>query len=209
MSKHPILNVAARTSVGTGKLNQLRREGFIPCNFYGSKAGNSNLQVNERELSQLLATSASEHMIVDLKMDGKSKLALVKELQRDSLKDAILHVDFLAVTDNTEITSAVPVTLEGEAPGVALGGLLEQLIHELTVKCQVKNLPETISADVSSLEIGMVLRISDLKLPKGVTAVLPEDNLVAIVEEPKLKGDAEGAPAAEAAAPAGQASTEA
>lgn len=190
MAKHPILNAETRTSIGTGKLNQLRRDGFIPCNVYGAGMDNINIQVNEREFSQLISSSVSEHILVDLKLDGKTKLALLKDIQHNDLKGTITHADFLAVTDNTEISSLVPVVLEGESVGVSLGGLLEQTVHELHVKCQVKNLPETITVDVSALQIGDALRISDLKLPKGVIATTAAETPVVVIEEPKVKADA-------------------
>lgn len=194
MATHPILKAEKRSKIGTGKLNQLRRDGFIPCNVYGKGMENVSIQVDEREFSQLIANAASEHILVDLQLDGKTKLALLKDVQHDNLKDIILHADFLAVNDNTEITSLVPVVLEGESAGVALGGLLEQTIHELAVKCKVKVLPETIAIDVTSLQIGDALRIGDLKLPKGVVAVTPAETPVVVIEEPKVKAAAgEGA----------------
>lgn len=193
MAKHPILKAEARTCIGTGKLNQLRKDGFIPCNIYGAGQDSVNIQVNEREFSGLISSSVSEHILVDLQLDGKTKLVLLKDVQHDSLKDVILHADFLAVTDNTEITSLVPVVLEGEAAGIAAGGLLEQTVHELTVKCQVKNLPETITVDVTDMQIGDTLRVEGLKLPKGVAVTLPGETPVVVVEEPKVKAGSEEA----------------
>lgn len=181
MAKYPILNVEARTSIGSGKLNQLRNDGFIPCNIYGVGMDNINAQINEREFSQLIATAASENILVDLKIGGEKKFTLLKDVQKDHLKDKVIHVDFLVVTDNTEVSSLVLVVIEGEAPGVAAGGSFEQVIYELPVRCQVKNLPETIVVDVSALQVGEVIRVGDIKLP-GVDIVTDQEAPVAVVE---------------------------
>ena len=120
-------------------------------------------------------------------------------MQHNPITNACLHVDFQAVTDTTVIHSIVPVILEGEAAGVALGGVLDQTIHELAIVCQVKNLPEAITADISGLKLGETLRIADLKLPSGVNTELAGDVIVAIVEAPRVSSE-EAAPAAEEAA---------
>ena len=120
------------------------------------------------------------------------------DMQHNPITNACLHVDFQAVTDTTVIHSIVPVILEGDSAGVALGGVLDQTIHELAIICQVKDLPEAITADISGLKLGESLRIADLKLPSGVTTELAGDVIVAIVEAPRVSGE-EAAPAAEEA----------
>ena len=128
----------------------------------------------------------------------------LKQLRSQGLVPGVVYgpgfdnVNIQAVTDTTVIHSIVPVILEGEAAGVALGGVLDQTIHELAIVCQVKNLPEAITADISGLKLGETLRIADLKLPSGVNTELAGDVIVAIVEAPRVSSE-EAAPAAEEA----------
>ena len=160
---------AETRACGSGNLKQLRSQGLVPGVVYGPGFDN-----------------------------GKIVKVLLKEVQHNPITNACLHVDFQAVTDTTVIHSIVPVILEGDSAGVALGGVLDQTIHELAIICQVKDLPEAITADISGLKLGESLRIADLKLPSGVTTELAGDVIVAIVEAPRVSGE-EAAPAAEEA----------
>ena len=142
---------AETRACGSGNLKQLRSQGLVPGVVYGPGFDNVNIQVDAREFARMLASAVSEHILVALDINGKIVKALLKEVQHNPITNACLHVDFQAVTDTTVIHSIVPVILEGEAAGVALGGVLDQTIHELAIVCQVKNLPEAITADISGL----------------------------------------------------------
>lgn len=198
MAKHT-LAVSNRTVTGTGKLNALRAQDIIPGVIYGSHAENVNIQVTVPALRALLAESASEHMLVDLQIDGKSTLALLQDVQHNFLTDSVMHVDFLAVSPTTEITSLVPLVLTGEAAGTKQGGIVDQTVHELPIKCQVKNLPEEITVDIASLELGQTLRAGELTLPAGVSTTLHPDDNIATVISPKAEEEAAPESAAEAA----------
>ncbi len=176
------LKAETRATVGSGKLNQLRKSGFIPAVVYGVGCDNINIQVDAREFAQMFSEASSEHFLVNLQIDGAAKLALLKEVQHNALSGENVHIDFLAVNDNTEINSVVPVVLTGEAAGVAQGGLLDQHVYELHIHCKVKDLPEVIEVDVKSLGLGQVLHLSEVKLPKGVTTPVHGDTPVAVIE---------------------------
>jgi large subunit ribosomal protein L25 len=133
---------------------------------------------------------------VNLQIDGAKQLALVQEVQHDHLKGGITHVDFHAIKEDEEIHAAIPVVLFGEAAGAKFGGMLELLLHNLEVRCLPKDLPEKITIDISHLNVGEGVHISDLKLPEGVRAKLDGHVIVAHVEKPKVE---EAAPAAAAA----------
>ena len=175
---------AETRACGSGNLKQLRSQGLVPGVVYGPGFDNVNIQVDAREFARMLASAVSEHILVALDINGKIVKVLLKEVQHNPITNACLHVDFQAVTDTTVIHSIVPVILEGDSAGVALGGVLDQTIHELAIICQVKDLPEAITADISGLKLGESLRIADLKLPSGVTTELAGDVIVAIVEAP-------------------------
>lgn len=176
------LKAEKRARTGSGKLNQMRAEGSVPAVMYGAGFENVNLKLNAREFASVLAASLSESILVTLDVSevGKKK-ALVKAVQRDAVTGQYLHVDFLQVDDNTEINATIPIVLLGEAVGTKMGGILEQHLYDLEVKCKSKDLPEVIEVDVTELGLNQPLNIGDLKLPKGVKAVLGDDVIVVLI----------------------------
>jgi large subunit ribosomal protein L25 len=193
-----IIDVSAtlRTAVGTGAVNRLRKAGSIPAVVYGKGRDNQNIQVDTKTFTKVIFGSASDNILVNLQIDGAKQLALVQEVQHDHLKGGITHVDFHAIKEDEEIHAAIPVVLFGEAAGAKFGGMLELLLHNLEVRCLPKDLPEKITVDISHLNVGEGVHISDLKLPEGVRAKLDGHVIVAHVEKPKVE---EAAPAAAAA----------
>ena len=132
-----ILDILAqpRTIAGTTAVNRLRKSGSIPAVIYGRKTAPSNVQVDAKTFTKLLESSASDNILVSLKLGDQAQLALVQEVQHDHLRGGILHVDFHAVAMDEEIHAQVPLHLTGESPGVKLGGLLEIFHHNLDVRC--------------------------------------------------------------------------
>ena len=194
-----------RSETGTGRVGRVRKSGNIPAVLYGKKVENSNLVVDSKTFTKVINNSASDNILVNLRLDGGEQLALVQEVQHDHIKGGILHVDFHAIDMNEEIHAAVPVETVGEAAGAKLGGQLEILLHTLEVRCLPKDLPEKIIVDVSHLNIEDAVHVRELVLPAGVTLKLDGDVVVVILEEPK---EVEAAPTptpAEAKAAAGKA----
>ncbi len=187
MAKTQSLKAEDRKRTGTGLLKRMRREGFVPSVVYGGGSENRNVKVKAKEFRDMLAHSASANILVDLELEGgTSQLAFVKDLQHDPLSGSILHADFLAVGDDTEITAQLPVVFTGEAKGVKLGGQLEQMLYSIEIKCLPKDLPETILGDVSDLDVGEVLNVGGLQWPEGVSPTLTADVVVALVAKTRV-----------------------
>jgi large subunit ribosomal protein L25 len=167
---------------------------------YGSKVAAANVQVDTKTFSKILQGSASDNILVSLKLATGEQLALVQEVQHDHLRGGITHVDFHAIAYDEEIHAEVPVEIVGEAPGLKFGGLVEAIHHTLEVRCLPKDLPERITVDVSSLELNKSIHVSEVNLPEGVRAKLAGDVVVVMCVEPKVEAEPE--PAAAAAAPA-------
>lgn len=205
MAKILDLNAEPRTAAGFRAVNRLRKAGNVPAALYGRKTAPAQLQVHGKTFSKLLESSASDNILVSLKIAGSSadQLALVQEVQHDYLKGGILHIDFHAVAHDEEIHAHVPVTITGEAPGMKFGGLVEVIHHDLEVRCLPKDLPEAIAIDVSALELNGSIHVGEIKLPEGVRTRLAADVVVVHCSEPKV--DAEPEPAAAAAPAAGAA----
>lgn len=195
------LKAETRQRTGSGVLKQMRREGYVPSVVYGKGKENLNIKVDTKTLTDMLAQSASDSILIDLEIDGgKSETAFLQSTQHDALTGALVHADFLAVTEGMKISAAIPLELHGEPVGVKGGGVLEQLVRALDITCSPKDLPERIEADITHLAVGDSLSVGELTIPDGVVPTLGESVLVAIVNESRvtkseagLEGDEEGA----------------
>jgi large subunit ribosomal protein L25 len=214
MAKPQTLIAEERARTGSGVLKQMRREGYIPSVVYGGGSDNKNVKVHAKTFRDMLNNAASDSILVTLDLgDSNSQLAFLQDVQQNAITGEILHVDFLAVNQDTSINAALPLELTGEPEGVKAGGLLEQMLHSLDISCLPKDLPEGITADVSALEIGDALHISEVNFPEGVTPTLGGDVVVAIVAKTRTaqseddeEGEGEGE-AAEGEAAEGEAAT--
>ena len=184
MAQQPKLKAHKRTLLGRNAIKQIKEKGLVPGVIYGSNQTPTPLQVDNRELSTVLAHASSEHILVQLEIvDGDqntNKLALIQEVQHHPLKRGLIHVDFQAVSATEKITSSVPIETVGEALGVrTFGGLLEHSLRSLEVQCYPQDLPGVIRIDVTNLNIGESLHVRDIQLPAGVEAITDE-NLTAV-----------------------------
>lgn len=165
------LAIAKRDSIGSGKLNSLRAQGIVPGVIYGPAVeGNINVQMKDADLRILLADAEVDNILVELELEGKKLLALVKHVQYNHRTDTVTHVDFEAVTPDSVVKTMVPVHLKGTPVGVAMGGQVHQIVHELPIKCAVKDIPAEIAADVSAVAFGESFRLAQVTLPEHVTS---------------------------------------
>ncbi len=205
MAKKTTLKAATRARTGSGRLNQMRREGWIPSVIYGRGTENLNLKVDAKTFSDLLARSSSENIIVNLEIEGEgTRLAFLQSVQHDNLSGVTLHADFRAIDDKTEIKANIPTHLNGESAGVKAGGLVEQYVHAIEITCLPNDLPETLEVDISKLEIGDSLHIGDITYPDGVRPMQADDVVVAHIGKPAaaVSEEASETPAAPVAAKA-------
>jgi large subunit ribosomal protein L25 len=154
------------------------------------------------DLRRVLTTEAGLNALIDLQVDGQHDLTIVKELQRDPVRRSVTHVDFLRIDRDAPISVEVPIVLIGEAHEVEINqGIVEQLLHTLHITSKPSAIPTQLEADISALEIGRAVRVSDLTLPTGVTTDVDGDEQIAIGsvtraaidEEPEAEGEeAEG-----------------
>lgn len=185
MAKKTTLKAAPRLRSGSGKLKQMRREGWLPSVVYGRGVQAENLKVDAKTFAELIASSSSDNILINLDVEGEGvRSVFLKTIQHDPITGLALHVDFLAVDDKTEITAMIPIHLNGEAKGVKGGGVLEQYAHTLEITCLPDALPEVIETDISDLDVGDNLHIGDLKLPAGVKATHAAEVVVAHIGKP-------------------------
>lgn len=198
MAKQVKLTARPRSESGRNAVKSVRSRGSVPAVIYGHHRTPANLEVSHRELEILLSHAVGENILVDLEIqDGSNKsnqLSLIQEVQRHTLRNQILHVDFQAVSMTEKISADITVESFGEADGVKnYGGLLEQSIRSISIRCLPQDLPEIIKVDVSALKIGDSIHVRDLQLPKGVEATVDADLTVFIVAEPAVAIEAPAA----------------
>jgi large subunit ribosomal protein L25 len=188
-----------REGTGKGVARKLRATGRVPAVLYGHGMDPIALSVDSRELIHVFHTGAGTNVLVDLIVDGDDHLAMAREIQRDHIKGRFMHVDFLVVSRDQVISVSVPVRVVGESVGVKAGGVLEHHLWEVQVECLPTDVPEAIEADVSELEIGMSLKVSDLSAPEGVTITSNIEDSVVAVQQPQARVELEEEAAAEEA----------
>ncbi len=182
------LTAYPRTLVRRGGSKKLRDQGRIPAVIYGGQVKAANLEVNSRELTDLINHSVSETMLIDLTVSGEpsKRLALVQEVQHHPLTRKVLHIDLHQIQENETVTVTVPVETKGEPVGVKSGGgVLQHTLLKIRVSALPKDLPEAIIIDVSGLEAGKAIHIGEVAAPAGVTILGKKEAVVVAVAEPK------------------------
>jgi large subunit ribosomal protein L25 len=186
-----------RTASGSAAARRLRAEGHIPGVIYGQGMQPISVSVERRDLRLALGGAAGSNTVLSLEVGGTTYPAVVKEMQRHPIKRTVSHIDFLAVNMNEALTVQVPLRLEGEAKAVTgEGGLVDPAVDTIEVSCTPANIPAEFVIDISGLQPGDVIRLADVKMPKGVTALGdPETAVVTALHG--SAGGAEGAAAGE------------
>ena len=176
MAKQVKLTAERRTATGRSAVRKLKAAGSVPAIIYGAKDKPEPLQVSRRDINAMLSHAAGENILVELEVAGKSRLALVQEVQHAPVGGAILHIDFHAVSVDEKIQADVPLEPIGTANGVKnMGGLLEQNLRALAIECLPRDLPDVLRVDVSALNIGDAIHVREIPLPEGVTTRIQPD----------------------------------
>ncbi len=189
------ISIEPRDASDKRAAGRLRRNGNLPGVFYGPKADAVPLQVNKREFLKSISGLGGSHLI---RMKSTSsalqdKVALIKEIQVHPVTGEILHMDFYEVDLEQKLTVKIPLHFVGKAEGVVKGGILQQVVREVEVECLPSDIPPSLDVDVTPLDIGHTLHVSNLPMPEGVVAVYDTDfTLVTVVaptveEEPKAE----------------------
>jgi len=182
------LEVKERERLGTPESRRLRKQGFIPGVLYGKTAARA-IAIGERDLRAALNTASGMHAVLDVVLEGQSTThpSILKEYQRDPVRGFVRHVDLQEVRLDVAIQATVQVHLIGgeDAPGVREGGVLSAPSTTLNVEALPMEVPESIEADVSGMEMGDTLRLEDLRAPEGATFLDdPHETVIATVSAP-------------------------
>ena len=195
MSETKSLTALKREGTGKGVARKLRQDGRVPADLYGKEMEPVHLTVDAKEVEHLFHEISWENTVIDLRIEGEKKphQILVREIQSPADKPQVpLHIDFLRIQAGVAVDVEIPVNLVGVPVGVRVhGGVLEQIIHELPVRCIPSLIPESVEVDVSPLELDESLHVSDLTLGEGVEITIDLQRTVCLVATPRVEKEPE------------------
>jgi large subunit ribosomal protein L25 len=195
------LKAEARERVGKGSSRELRRNGLIPAVIYGDKQAPLAIALSTNEVTKRIHAGGFMTTVATIEVDGQKIQVLPKDYQLDPVRDFTVHVDFLRVSGDTEVSVEVPVHFVNEdKSAVKLGGVLNIVRHEVELYCPASDIPEFLTVDLAGAKIGDSLHISAVKLPKGVRPVIADrDFTIATIVAPAggVEEATEEAPASE------------
>lgn len=211
------LSAERREGTGKGPARRLRMEGKVPAVLYGKDMETIHLTVDAREALHLFQSISVENTIIELRVSGDKAphQALVRDIQTHPYKPDLVHIDFLRIQKGVAVDLEVPIRLEGVPVGVKLhGGTVEQNVHELAIRCIPSRIPDEIVVDVSGMDVGDSVHVSELDPGEGVEILVSGDLTVCSVAAPRAAAvveeaeEGEGLEEEEAAAGEAQAGSE-
>ena len=193
----PTIHADARTTLGSRPTAKLRTTGQLPAVIYGHKQDPVHVSLNRGEITGLLHHNAH---VIEVEVDSKKEPCLIKDVQWDHLGSELIHVDLARVDLTERVTVEIELELVGEAVGLKESGtILEHHLNQIEVKCLASDIPEQVRMDISELNVGQSLTVSDLVLPEGVEATQAADTLIAaihVVTEAEETEEGEATPGA-------------
>ncbi len=180
---------------GTRVARRLRKSGRIPAVIYGHKQAVVPVTLGHDDVLRMVKSPSH---LAELDLGGTTETVLIREVQWDHLGKEVLHLDFARVSAEEIVETEVPVEIRGHAAGIAAGGIVEHLVHSLSIKCKAGAIPDSIKVDISGLDLDQGIHVRDLALPPDVTAdAEPDLLLVHVVTRAAAPEPTEEAPAAE------------
>lgn len=183
------LKADLREGTGKGAARKMREAGRIPAVLYGGSDNAIHLSLDTHDTEYLFHNISVDNTIVFLEVEGESEpvQTLVRDIQTHPWKASLVHVDFLRIQKGVAVDVDVPVHLVGTPVGVRQsGGILEQTIHDLPMRCIPSKIPEVVEVDVSGLDINDVLHVSDITFEEGVEVTIALERTICSVSMPRV-----------------------
>ena len=194
------LDIVSRDKIGKSNCKQLRNMGKIPAVIYGDKKEPTYIAVDYPKIVKELSRTSFFSTIFSLKLNKKKIKVLPKEIQTDPLNDKPIHIDFLRVNNESKINISVPIIFinEDKSPGLKSGCVLNAVRREIDLICKINSIPEKLEADLTNLELGSVIHMSDIKLQENVIPQISDrDFTIATIAAPTVMPIEEEKPATE------------
>ena len=195
MSEQLTLPAEQRERAGKGASRALRRDGRVPAVIYGDKKTPLSVHVDEKSLAKMLSTGHFMNSVIMIDSGGTKHRTLPKDVQFHPVSSRPIHVDFLRIGEHSTVTVGVPVRFDNEeaSPGLKRGGVLNIVRHEIELTCDAAEIPEEIHIDLTGLEIGDSVHISQVNLPKGAKSTIEDrDFTICTVVAPSAMKSEEG-----------------
>ena len=176
------VNGTKRDATGKKASKLERREGQIPCVLYGGEDV-VHFSTTFNDVKPLIYTP--EFKVAEVSVNGATHRAILKDVQFHPVKESVVHIDFLRLVEGTVVKLELPVKFTGTSPGVKLGGKLQQSMRRVKVKTTPEKMVDSLSLDISSLELGQAIRVRDIEVPEGIELMNPPGTPVATVEIPR------------------------
>lgn len=192
MAETATLKASLREETGKGAARRMRREGRIPAVVYGRGEETRSLTLNAHEFQMLVRRYSLDTTLLELEIEGSGQKkaekvrTLVVEVQAHPYRPEVMHVDFQQIHKGERVTVEVPIDLIGTATGVREGGVMQHVMHVVELECDVDQIPESFSVDVSGLAIGDSVHITDLEVPEGVELLVDADRTICTVAAPTI-----------------------
>jgi large subunit ribosomal protein L25 len=184
-----IIEANERKTINKRSRNILRNEGRVPGVLYGSRLEPIPIDVTRLKINPLVFTAKTN--LISLKLDGHEEYeCVIKDVQFDPVTDEVVHFDLIGLTRGEKIQLEVPLQLLGNAVGVKEGGLLQESLHKLNIECLPKDIPQSLELEVTELNIGDSIHVSDLNF-ENITILNPENTIVVSVVLPKVEIEVE------------------
>jgi large subunit ribosomal protein L25 len=182
------LSAEVREQLGKGPVRRLKREGLIPSVLYGPKTRPIPLTLNYKEIQNILSKAAGTNVLISLRIGQGDqvdvKTVMIKEYQLDSLRSTLIHADLYEVSMDKKITVMVPINIEGKAPGIEQGGSLSQINREVEIECLPSDIPDKIDVDISNLDMGDSVHVSDLVIKEGMEILTDKKTALVTIVAP-------------------------
>ena len=195
------LDIVSRDKIGKSNCKQLRNMGKVPAVIYGDKKEPRYITVDYPKIVKELSRTSFFSTVFSVKLDKKEIKVLPREIQTDPLNDKPIHIDFLRVNNESKINISVPIDFvnDNKSPGLKSGGVLNVVRREVDLICKINSIPEKLKADLTNLEIGSVIHMSDIKLEENVVpqisdrdftiATIAAPTVMPVEEEPETEGE--------------------
>lgn len=181
-----VLDIKKRKTKPHSNITEVRESGRIPAIVYGYQSENVPVSVDELDLLKLVRENG-RNAVFTVNLDGKKVNVLLHDYQIDPLKNKLVHVDLLAVDMKAEVEAEVRIDLVGESTGVKEGGVLQQVLHEVTVSATPDKLPESVEVDISELGIGDSVEVSKISTSKAFEIITDGEEVIATVTAPRVE----------------------
>lgn len=198
MAANTTLSATVRAKGGKGAARAERRLGRVPAVIYGDEKPPMLISLDYKTTHLRIYAGHFLSTVLEIEVDGQKHRVIPRDYQLDPVKDTPLHVDFLRLGANSEISVDIPIHVKGTeaSPGVKLGGTVNLVVHSLTLLCKADNIPDAVDIDISSLAIGSSVHVQDVKLPAGTRPASKENATLLSIVAPTVMEEAAAAEAA-------------